>query len=41
METVIQDFKYAFRMLMKNQGFTIVGALTLALGFVLGAMWAR
>jgi len=32
LETMIQDFRFAFRMLAKSPGFTVVVALTMALG---------
>jgi len=32
METIVQDVRYGFRMLMKNPGLTAVAALSLALG---------
>src|SRR5215210_4531211 len=32
METIIKDFRFAIRMLLKNPGFTFVAVLALALG---------
>jgi len=32
METIVQDVRYGFRMLMKNPGLTVVAVLSLALG---------
>lgn len=32
METLVQDFRYAFRALLKNRAITLIGVITLAIG---------
>ena len=38
MTTVSQDVRFSLRMLLKHKGFTIVSALTLALGIGVSAL---